>query len=181
MGTRHGPEGLEPGDDLVPPAAIHAPISLQLFRVTRALGPARTAVEVGTSTADLLYDLRGFHAPERDADPARGTFRWTGPSASLTLPVEAAGSAVTLVVAGGRPPGTPPAEIAVWVGTQLVGERMIADSPEPIQVDLPAASPAGPIALTIQSTVFRPRFDPLELGVRLYRVSVRPTPEPSGS
>ena len=170
MGIRHGPGGLEPGDDLVPQAAIHAPISLQLFRVTRALGPARTAVDVGTSTADLLYDLRGFHAPERDADPARGTFRWTGPSASLTL-----------VAAGGQPLGTPPAEIAVWVGTQRVGERVIADSPEPIQVDLPAASPAGPIALTIQSTVCRPRLDPRELGVRLYRVSVRPTPEPSGS
>ena len=165
----------------VPQAAIHAPISLQLFRVTRAGGPARTAVDVGTPAADLLYDLRGFHAPKRDADPARGTFRWTGPSASLTLPAEAAGSAVTLVVAGGRPPGTPPVEIAVWVGTQLVGERVIAASPEPIQLDLPAASPAGPIALTIQSTVFRPRLDPRELGVRLYRVSVRPTREPSGS
>ena len=66
----------------------------------------------------------------------------------------------------------------MWVGTQLVGERVIADSPEPIQLDLPAASPAGPIVLTIQSTVFRPRLDPRELGVRLYRVSVRPTPEP---
>ena len=75
----------------VPQAAIHAPISLQLCRVTRAVGPARTALDVGTPAADLLYDLRGCHAPERDADPARGTFRWTGPSASLTLPAEAAG------------------------------------------------------------------------------------------
>ena len=31
--------------------------------------------------------------------------------------VQRADTAVTLVVAGGRPPGTPPAEIAVWVGT----------------------------------------------------------------
>ena len=76
----------------------------QLFRVTRTVGPDRTAIDVGTPADDLLYDLRGFHAPERDQDPARGTFRWTGPRASLTLP---GGRDVTLVVAGGRPPGTP--------------------------------------------------------------------------
>ena len=89
----------------VPQAVVLTPIQLQLFRVTRTVGPDRTALDVGTPADDLLYDLRGFHAPERDQDPARGTFRWTGPRASLTLP---GGRDVTLVVAGGRPPGTPP-------------------------------------------------------------------------
>ena len=89
----------------VPQAVVLTPIQLQLFRVTRTVGPDRTAIDVGTPADDLLYDLRGFHAPERDQDPARGTFRWTGPRASLTLP---GGRDVTLVVAGGRPPGTPP-------------------------------------------------------------------------
>ena len=88
----------------VPQAVVLTPIQLQLFRVTRTVGPDRTAIDVGTPADDLLYDLRGFHAPERDQDPARGTFRWTGPRASLTLP---GGRDVTLVVAGGRPPGTP--------------------------------------------------------------------------
>ena len=84
----------------VPQAVVLTPIQLQLFRVTRTVGPDRTAIDVGTPADDLLYDLRGFHAPERDQDPARGTFRWTGPRASLTLP---GGRDVTLVVAGGRP------------------------------------------------------------------------------
>ena len=89
----------------VPQAVVLTPIQLQLFRVTRTVGPDRTAIDVGTPADDLLYDLRGFHAPERDQDPARGTFRWTGPRASLTLP---GGRDVTLVVAAARPPGTPP-------------------------------------------------------------------------
>ena len=79
-------------------AGTHIPTSLQLFRVTRTDGPDRTALDVGTPADALLYDLRGFHAPARDQDPARGTFRWTGPRASLTLP---GGRDVTLVVAGG--------------------------------------------------------------------------------
>ena len=82
-----------------------------------------------------------------------------------------------LVVAGDRPPGTPPAEIAVWVGEQLVAERVIAETPEAIRLALPETGGPGPIALTIQSTVFQPRPDPRDLGVRLYRVAVRPTPE----
>ena len=58
----------------VPQAVVLTPIQLQLFRVTRTVGPDRTAIDVGTPADDLLYDLRGFHAPERDQDPARGTF-----------------------------------------------------------------------------------------------------------
>ena len=49
-----------------------------------------------------------------------------GPQASLTLP---GGEAVTLVVAGTRPPGTPPAEISVWIGERLVGERVLGETP----------------------------------------------------
>ena len=70
----------------VPQAVVPTPIPLQLFQVTRTSGPVRTAVDVGTPADDLLYDLQGFHGPERDGDPAHGTLRWTGPQASLTLP-----------------------------------------------------------------------------------------------
>ena len=162
-----------------PQAVVSTPIRLQLFQVTRTSGPARTAIDVGTPADDLLYDLQGFHGPERDGDPARGTFRWTGPQASLTLP---GGEAVTLVVAGTRPPGTPPAEISVWIGERLVGERVLGETPQTIRLDLPETGAPGPIDLTIQSTVFQPRSlglspDPRDLGVRLYRVAVHLPPE----
>ena len=162
-----------------PQAVVSTPIRLQLFQVTRTSGPARTAIDVGTPADDLLYDLQGFHGPERDGDPARGTFRWTGPQASLTLP---GGEAVTLVVAGTRPPGTPPAEISVWIGERLVGERVLGETPQTIRLALPETGDTGPIDLTIQSTVFNPRSlglssDPRDLGVRLYRVAVELPPE----
>ena len=162
-----------------PQAVVSTPIRLQLFQVTRTSGPARTAIDVGTPADDLLYDLQGFHGPERDGDPARGTFRWTGPQASLTLP---GGEAVTLVVAGTRPPGTPPAEISVWIGERLVGERVLGETPQTIRLALPETGDPGPIDLTIQSTVFNPRAlglspDPRDLGVRLYRVAVERPPE----
>ena len=162
-----------------PQAVVPTPIRLQPFQVTRTSGPARTAIDVGTPADDLLYDLQGFHGPERDGDPARGTFRWTGPQASLTLP---GGEAVTLVVAGTRPPGTPPAEISVWIGERLVGERVLGETPQTIRLDRPETGDPGPIDLTIQSTVFNPRSlglssDPRDLGVRLYRVAVELPPE----
>ena len=84
-----------------PQAVVSTPIQLQLFQVTRTRGRDQPDVDIGTPADDLLYDLHGFHGPERDRDPARGTFRWTGPQASLTLP---GGEAVTLVVAGPRRP-----------------------------------------------------------------------------
>ena len=162
-----------------PQAVVSTPIRLQLFQVTRTSGHARTAIDVGTPADDLLYDLQGFHGPERDGDPARGTFRWTGPQASLTLP---GGEAVTLVVAGTRPPGTPQAEISVWIGERLVGEQVLGETPQTIRLALPETGDTGPIDLTIQSTVFNSRSlglssDPRDLGVRLYRVAVELPPE----
>ena len=165
-----------------PQALVPQPIRLQIFQVTRQAGGDRTVVDVGTPADDLLYDLRGFHAGERDRDPALGTFRWTGGRASLTLP---AGAGITLVVAGGRPAGAPPAEISVWVGERpVVARRVLSDAPQAIRLDLPEPGGPGPIDLTIQSTVFRPRSlglspDPRDLGVRVYRVAVRPPPRPS--
>ena len=131
---------LERTSTRVPQAVVPTPIPLQLFQVTRTVDRDHTAVDVGTPADDLLYDLQGFHAPERDGDPARGTFRWTGPQASLTLP---GGDAVTLVVAGTRPSGTPPAEISVWIGEQLVGERVLGETPQAIRLDLPETGDTG--------------------------------------
>ena len=163
-----------------PQAVVSTPIQLQLFQVTQTVERDHPVVDVGTPADDLMYDLQGFHGPERDReDPARGTFRWTGPQASLTLP---GGEAVTLVVAGTRPPGTPPAEISVRIGEQLVVERVLGDTPQAIRLALPETGAQGQIDLTIQSTVFQPRSlglspDPRDLGVRLYRVAVELPPE----
>ena len=112
-------------------------------------------------------------------------FRWTGPQASLTLP---GGEAVTLVVAGTRPPGhTPRPRFSVWIGERLVGERVLGErvlgeTPQAVRLDLPETGDTDPIDLTIQSTVFNPRSlglssDPRDLGVRLYRVAVELPPE----
>ena len=173
---------LERTSTQVPQALVPHSIRLQIFEVTRKARGGQMVVDVGTPADDILYDLQGFHAGERDPDPALGTFRWTGARASLTLP---GGAGVTLVVAGGRPAGTPPAEISVWVGERpVVARRVLSETPQAIRLDLPGTGSPGPIDLTIQSTVFQPRslglsLDSRDLGVRVYRVAVHRPPPPS--
>ena len=167
----------------VPRAVTQMPIPLRFFRVTGTVGRDRLDVDVGTRAVDLLYNLQGFHAPEREGAGPGGAFRWTGPRASLTLP---AGEAVTLVVAGTRPPGAPPAEIAVWVGNQEIERRVLEMIPRAIRLELPETDAAGPVDLEIVSTTFQQQDfdsspDPRELGVRLFGVRVHPpaaAPEP---
>ena len=93
-----------------PQAVVHQPIRLQLLQVAPYVGADRTVVDIGTPADDLLYDLRGFHAGEHDADPTQVPVdrRARGPHA-------AGGSRRHARVGGGRPAGTPPAEISVWV------------------------------------------------------------------
>lgn len=159
-----------------PSAAVNHVFQMRVLRVTRRAGEARTSVDVGAPD-DLLFNLRGFHAGETDRDRARGAYRWTGPRASLTLP---RGDAVTLVVAGARPAGAPPAEIAVWIDGRPVGEGLaVPDDPRAITLDVPDAARGPSIDLTIQATAFQPlalglSADPRRLGVRVYRIDVRP-------
>ena len=172
---------LETTRDRVPQAVVQMPISLRFFRVTGTVGRDRLDVDVGTPASDLLYNLEGFHASEREGGAPGGAFRWTGPRASLTLPV---GEAVTLVVAGTRPPGAPPAEITVRVGNQQIERRVLETTPQAIRLDLPETAAAGPVDLEIASTTFRPRDlgsspDPRDLGVRLYGVLVHPPAAPA--
>ncbi|MCY4632897.1 MAG: hypothetical protein OXG04_00030 [Acidobacteria bacterium] len=179
-GTQIDLHTLETTRARVPRAAVRTPIPLRFFQVTGTIDRDRLDVDVGTPAVDLLYDLRGFHASEREGDASGGTFRWTGSRASLTLP---AGGAVTLVVAGARPPGSPAAEIAVSVGERVLERRAVAGTPQPIRLDLPETAAAGPFDLEIESTTFQPRAfgsspDPRELGVRLYGVLVHPPPAP---
>ena len=160
----------------VPQVVVHTPIPLRFFQVMGTIGRDRQDVDVGTPAVDILYDLRGFHGAERDA--AGRAFRWTGSRGSLTLP---AGGAVTLVVAGGRPRGAPPAEIAVSVGERVLGRRVLGETRQAIRLDLPETGAPGPIDLEIESTTFQPRAvgaspDTRDLGVQLYRVLVHPSP-----
>lgn len=176
-GTQIDLHTLEATRQRVPRAAVRTPVPLRFFQVTGTIDRDRAAVDVGTPAVDLLYDLWGFHASERDGDASGDTFRWTGPRAFLTLP---AGGSVTLVVAGARPPGAPPAEIAVSVGERVLERRVVARGRQTIRLDLPETA-AGPIYLEIESTTFQPRAfgsspDPRELGVRLYGVLVHPFP-----
>ena len=46
-----------------PQAVVSTPIRLQLFQVTRTIGPARTAIDVGTPADDLLYTCRASMGP----------------------------------------------------------------------------------------------------------------------
>ena len=161
-----------------PRASVDHAIRMRIVEVTRRVGAPRTAVDVG-APEDLLFGLQGFHAAERDPDPARGTYRWTGPRASLTLP---GGDAVTLVIAGERPAGVPPASIAVRIGDRTVLEGLaVEDEPRAVTLNAPGGAAAPSIRLTIRSTVFEPRAlglsaDPRQLGVRVYGARVRQRP-----
>ena len=158
-----------------PRASVDHAVRMRILEVTRRVGAPRTAVDVG-APEDLLFNLQGFHAAERDPDPDRGTYRWTGPRASLTLP---GGEAVTLVIAGERPAGVPPASIAVRIGGRTVLEGLVVeDDPRAVTLDAPGGASAPAIDLVIRSTVFEPRAlglsaDPRQLGVRVYGARVR--------
>ena len=176
-GTQVDLRTLEVTRERVPQAVVRTPVPLRFFQVAGTIGRDRLEVDVGMPAVDLLYNLEGFQASEREGDPAGRTFRWTGSRAALTLP---AGGAVTLV-AGGSPPGAPPAEIAVSVGGRLLGRRALGATPQAIRLDLPEPGVPGPIELLIESTTFQPQAlglspDARDLGVRLYRVLVHPLP-----
>ena len=164
---------LEQTRSRAPQTAVRLPIGLRLFQVVRR-DAARVAVDIGDPTADVVFDLEGFHTAERDG-LGDGTFRWSSERASLTIPGRLD---VALTVAGGRPAGVPPAEISVRMSGRLVVERrLLVDEPQVIVLGAPAAS--GPIRLTIESTAFQPRTldisaDPRELSVKLYRVALGP-------
>lgn len=152
-----------------PTDTVEVSAGFDVFRVGRN-DAARTAVDVGDPTQDVLYTLRGFHLPARRGR-SEETYRWTGAEASLVLPH---GGGVELTVAGSRPDGVPPAELSVWADEQVLLEaRVLSGALETLSLDVPDGS--GPVVLRMESTVFQPSElgvsdDPRELGVRVYRV-----------
>ena len=167
-----------------PQAAVSTPIQLQLFQVTRTRG--RDQPDIDIRDACRRPPVRPARVPWARARPGSGPRH---------VPMDRAAGVPHAAGGGGRHarrpraparPGTPPAEISVWIGEQLVGERVLGETPQAIRLALPETGDPGPIDLTIQSTVFQPRSlgpspDPRDLGVRLYRVAVhlpreRPVP-----
>ena len=62
---------LEATRERVPQAVVRTPIPLQFFQVTGTIGSDRLDVDIGMPAVDLLYNLRGFHPPERRAGSGR--------------------------------------------------------------------------------------------------------------
>jgi hypothetical protein len=151
------------------PATRRARITV--FRVRlREVEPKRS-VDVGDYAEDALFVLRGFHAPESSDDSA--SFRWTGKEASIEVP---AASSIGLLVAGGRPPGVPPAKLSVWIDDEpVLRESPIPDEPTRIALRNPDPSSSEQVTVRLRASVFTPRDlgvaeDDRELGVRLFRV-----------
>ena len=163
---------LETTRTTIPRAIEVRALLLDVFRVTRSEVP-RVAVDVGTPTDDLLFDLRGFHGAERYPDAATGTYRWTSELATIVVPAEAE---ITLVVDGGRPAGVAAAEIVVSIGGQPVtGAVVVPNVPTAIRLANPAVAPGTLTTVAVRSSTFSPRRlglsdDARELGVKLYRV-----------
>jgi hypothetical protein len=129
---------LEETTDRRPEKLLEEGLRLHLFRVEAAA--EKRSVDVGSLGEDFLFDLRGFHAPERERDGA--TFRWTGGFAAVDL--HGAGEQVRIVLAGDRPEGAPAARIAVHIGEQLVVEDLaVGAGPQTIVVENPAHGAAG--------------------------------------
>ena len=157
-------------------------LSLNVFRVTVSEAP-KVAVDVGTPSDDLLFALRGFYGAERHPDPTIGTYRWSSKLATIVVPAE---EEIRLVIGGDRPEGVAAAEIAVWIGGQLVTQELVLpDAPTTIRLANPAAEAGALSTVTVRSTTFNPRSlglsdDARDLGVRLYRVEYSSPTGPGG-
>ena len=169
---------LEQTLERLPQALVESSAGMRILQVARADGvalPARTAVNIGNPTDDIVSNLEGFYAAEQD--PAAGPYRWTRELASFAIP---AGGRVMLVVAGARPAGAPPAEISVWTGrSQIADSVIIENQPQTITLDIPPSEQAGPTELMIRSSIFQPEAlglspDTRNLGVRVYRADILP-------
>ena len=167
---------LEQTRERAPRDVVDHAIGLTILKAVPAgVSNPRTGIDVGTPADDLVAGLRGFHGAERDGNAE--SFRWSGEAASLTVP---GGDRIRLVLAGARPPETPPAEISLWAGPhRLAAGLTVGNAVETLTFDLPESERSGTTELTIRSTAFRPLDlglspDSRRLGVRVYRVDVLP-------
>jgi hypothetical protein len=153
-----------------PTRLLEERLQLHLFQVKSAGG--KRTVDVGSLAEDILFDMRGFHAPERDDHG--GTFRWTQALASIDLP--GAGERIRIVLSGERPQGAPPARISIHVDGRLAIEDLgVAATPQTIVVEGPGQGAGAKPTLTIETTAFRPSdlglsADDRQLGVKVYRI-----------
>lgn len=154
----------------LPQASVTQSIRMQAYPVTRRV-LAPVAVAVGNPADDALYDLRGFHGPERTAEGR--PFRWTQRTASLRVP---ASDQIVLTLGGERPTGVPPARATVWLAGCQMLDVELPRAPEDFAIPVPPTT-AESVQVQIQASSFIPAelgLDPpdvRELGVRLYRVA----------
>lgn len=155
-----------------PEAVVTLATSLQVFELSAGPGVPRTSVDIGTETEDGLFALQRFHGPERDPASELGSYRWTSLVASLTVP---ATPQVSLVLAGGRPDGVPPATVSIWIDQErIVQDLVVPNAVTTIRLSHPAPERRPVAEVTIRSTVFNPASlglsaDTRDLGVRVYR------------
>ena len=131
---------------------------------------------------DDLHVLR-FHAKEFASGE---TMRWS--QEQSVVGVTAIGPNVTAVVLtmsnGGRPPGVPPADVAVSLNGRPLGTAHVVDGFHPYSFAIPAdvasaaAQADAPARLTLRTTTWRPSdvlggSDNRRLGVMVDRVQVR--------
>jgi hypothetical protein len=137
-------------------------------------------LDVGTN--DDLHVLR-FRAKE-SADGR--SFRWTqGTSAISVTTIAASAREVTIIMSdGGRPAGTPPAMVDVFLHDQLLGRIQVAGGFRPYSLAIPrdlaqrAADSTEPVQLRLRSTLWNPSRalgspDDRDLGVMLDRVTIK--------
>lgn len=148
--------------------------AITVYRVVSRPPERGHGVDIGDPGDDLVFDLRGFHAPEGGPDPDE-SFRWTGARASLRLPDF---STARLRLGGSRPAGATPPRI--WIA--LDGERVVdafrpPGSASDVVVHNPNAGSGESVELTIVSEVFTPQelgvsSDSRQLGVRVMGIEL---------
>ncbi|HEU4328867.1 MAG TPA: hypothetical protein VFS21_37365, partial [Roseiflexaceae bacterium] len=149
--------------------ALLVVVALLLGWVAQQLAPAPRCV---LGAEDDLGCARGFE--ERERDGAR-PFRWTDGDAQIVLTGTgyAGPRVVELTLAAPRPPGAPPAQLALSAGG---APTLLEGAPEPRRYRLLVAGPlAGDsIRVVVVSDVFVPPDSERALGAVVYAARVLP-------
>ncbi len=124
-----------------------------------------------------------FHAKQRQDSTA---YRWSRDASYIALPnLQASVRTVTLVMSdGGRPAGSAPARVAVYLDDELLGEATVTGDFRPYAFAIPAALAAraaardAPAVLRLTCNTWNPHAtlgtdDTRDLGVMLHRVEVK--------
>ena len=144
--------------------------------------PAPSGARLAVGSGLDLGALRGFYANEAAGSGAAAvTYRWSGPTATVRLPVTAATRQVVIRWSGARPTGVPPAVVQVQLQADSLpaqpatGTYTLPTTDTWQEASLPVQPTAsGWVTLTLQANGFVPGgYDPRLLGVRVAWVAAR--------